>query len=624
MLAALGGAGLAALGNAPADAQTEVAETRTVALDPGWNLAGWTGPDTPLAAAIADIIDVTEAAAAFDARPQSFRTWNASAPAFLNTLDALVQGEAVWLLVTVPVQWVQPVVADRTPLGLRSGFNLVTWTGPSGLEPADTFAGIATDLAAAFAFDKPSETFTSFGPSRPAFLNDLAPLIYGDGFWVLMDAPASWAQPASPAPVVVALDDGSATLEIPRGALPPGLDPADIRVTAVDDPDAVALEGNGNVFAVFDLEPAGVEFLTPVFLTIPLGPGTGDTITVMHFAETGEVVEGITGALTADGRLAVVAPLRHFSTTTVITGTHDDAGSAGVDVVFPPVGEYAIGPEFTVSLTATRGNYEMVHRLRQVILIGIPGEPERNVVAEVLHTAVPSGGWSISNIFTAIGPIVPTEARSFLPDPAWDLANAVPSSLGSSPVPITQTYRCTAAGPFTITYKGIGAISQNLNTKEWHDGVLVIDHDSQNSGLATPEATSTGKCVGEAPAESFGSITPGEDLRYTGVFSGASGDCAGFPPSFSDATYVLHFELPTDPMMDHWSLRATQGSTNQAVKGQWTPENGAWFMESTDGSRLEVYRDGTTSPDGTLMATLDHESADGNGICTYAATFTPR
>ena len=129
LLAAIGGAGLVPVGDAPADAQSEIAETRTVALDEGWNLAGWTGPDTPLAEAIADIIDLTEAAAAFDAAPQAFRTWNATAPPFLNTLDTMVQGQALWVLVTAPIDWVQPVVADPTPLALRSGFNLVTWAG---------------------------------------------------------------------------------------------------------------------------------------------------------------------------------------------------------------------------------------------------------------------------------------------------------------------------------------------------------------------------------------------------------------------------------------------------------------------------------------------------------------
>ena len=135
LLAMLGG-GLALLGDSPADAQLEGTETRTVALAEGWNLAGWTGPEMPFAEAIADILEATQAAAAFDAVPQTFRTWNATAPPFLNTLDTLQRGEALWVQVTAPIDWVQPVVADPGPLALRSGFNLVTWAGLSSLPPA--------------------------------------------------------------------------------------------------------------------------------------------------------------------------------------------------------------------------------------------------------------------------------------------------------------------------------------------------------------------------------------------------------------------------------------------------------------------------------------------------------
>ncbi len=198
LLAVLGGGGgLALLGDSSADAQTEGSETRMVALTEGWNLAGWTGPTMPFADAIADILAVTLAAAAFDAAPQTFRTWNATAPLFLNTLNTLQQGEALWVQVTAPIDWVQPVVANPGPLTLHGGFNLVTWAGPSGLEPAETFAAIETTLNAAFAYDKATETFASFGPARPPFLNDLPPVIYGDGFWALLDAPATWTQPST-------------------------------------------------------------------------------------------------------------------------------------------------------------------------------------------------------------------------------------------------------------------------------------------------------------------------------------------------------------------------------------------------------------------------------------------
>ena len=298
------------------DVAAQETETRTVALDEGWNLLGWTGPETPFLDAVAAIVDQTEAAAAFDGRAQAFRNWNASAPALLNSLVTLRQGEAVWLRVSEPVDWVQPVVADPDPLVLHTGFNLVTWMGPSGLEPAESFAGIAAALNAAFAFDSTVEAFTSFGPSRPPFLNDLTPLVYGDGFWALMDAAATWSQPAAPEPAAVSLPDGSVTLEIPRGALPPGVDASDITITDSPDGPRPIVEGADFLLAV-QLEPSGLTFATPVLLHLRarLDPGAMP-IPVSLSAERG--VEFLLGAMIepdpADPEGSVITvPITHFS-----------------------------------------------------------------------------------------------------------------------------------------------------------------------------------------------------------------------------------------------------------------------------------------------------------------------
>ena len=288
-----GGPGLPS--DTSAQAQPGIAETRTVALDEGWNLTGWTGPDTALADAIAGIINQTEAAATFDAGPQSFDTWNASGPDFLNTLETIFQGQAVWVLITEPVSWVQPVVADPGPLALQNGFNLVTWTGPSGLEPTETFGGIASTLSAAFTFNKPTETFASFGPARPTFLNNMAPLIYGDGFWVLMDAATVWAQPIASAPAQITSPDTSATLKIPRGALPKGADPAEITISDGSDGPVPILEDGDAPLVAVQLEPSGLTFPAPVFLNTPLALAAGEVPIPVLLSQT-RGVEFVPGA----------------------------------------------------------------------------------------------------------------------------------------------------------------------------------------------------------------------------------------------------------------------------------------------------------------------------------------
>ena len=52
--------------NTASRADAQELDTRTVALVDGWNLVGWTGPDTPLAEAFAGIAGEPQAAASDD------------------------------------------------------------------------------------------------------------------------------------------------------------------------------------------------------------------------------------------------------------------------------------------------------------------------------------------------------------------------------------------------------------------------------------------------------------------------------------------------------------------------------------------------------------------------------
>ena len=172
---------------------------RLVSLVEGWNLVGWTGPATPFDDAIAAIVDQAVAAANFDATRQSYRIWHASASSFLNSLDHIARGSALWLRVAEPIVWDQPLIGEPGPVQLESGFNLLTWTGPPRTNPLEGFSSLGDALTVAFAFDAASQAFTSFAPGRPATLNDLAPLVHGGAYWVRVDAPTLWLQPPSAA-----------------------------------------------------------------------------------------------------------------------------------------------------------------------------------------------------------------------------------------------------------------------------------------------------------------------------------------------------------------------------------------------------------------------------------------
>ena len=84
--------------------QTAAPVARTVPLSAGWNSVGWTGEDgVPLGDAFGDL----EAANAlvWDPLGQAYDAFATAAPPFINTLDALDFGNAVWVLVPDAQEW---------------------------------------------------------------------------------------------------------------------------------------------------------------------------------------------------------------------------------------------------------------------------------------------------------------------------------------------------------------------------------------------------------------------------------------------------------------------------------------------------------------------------------------
>ena len=82
---------------------------RSVALQPGFSLVMWSGPEgTPVAAAVSGMGSALTALWTWDAVRQQFLQYSPDAPAFLNTLDTLDYGDGVWILVSRSVTWPQP------------------------------------------------------------------------------------------------------------------------------------------------------------------------------------------------------------------------------------------------------------------------------------------------------------------------------------------------------------------------------------------------------------------------------------------------------------------------------------------------------------------------------------
>ena len=279
-----------------------------------------------------------QAAAAFDATAQSFLSWNADGPAFLNSLGMVLEGSALWVQVSRPALWRQLVLTEPGAIPLAAGFNLVTWVGPGGLAAADAVADLSA-VEAVFAYDPTTEIFSSFGPDRPAFLNDLASLPYGTGIWVLSDVADTWTQPAAPPFLCTAQADGTAALEIPPGAL------ADVDASAIEIRDATNPE-NPDVLT-WELLPTGLQLDAPVTFTFATDLDAPGGVGLLADGETFELVDLVSALdLDANGVLHAVQ-LQHFSFLTIVS-TNFVGGI--FDGLFPCLRGCSIGQSFSIDV----------------------------------------------------------------------------------------------------------------------------------------------------------------------------------------------------------------------------------------------------------------------------------
>ena len=152
-------------------------------------------------------------------------------------------------------------------------------------------------------------------------------------------------------PNMVRSYDGTATLAIPPGSLPPGVTPKDVRITTLSPGQApVLLEGQPPL-AAFSIEPDGAKFSQPLTLTLilpkdNLGQGLPSLWTL-----SGDTVEALDGVWaisdTGKGTVTLTVGLSHLST------YYAWAGPFALDM-YPPDKEI-VGASFPVEVTIREG-----------------------------------------------------------------------------------------------------------------------------------------------------------------------------------------------------------------------------------------------------------------------------
>ena len=208
-LAALAALGLLALGPGlvsrdaveAADSSSAMVLPRiSTELQPGWNMVGWVGPDTP-SRSVFQQLPMLERISAWDAEQEHYlRAWRGE----YEQLPSLTAGMGLWLLIggDAPVQWDRPIALEGADLRLRPGLNLVGWTGDDGTPVREALRGLGDAALAAWGWDAAEQQYVRYRLRSSGWADTRPDLRRGDALMVRIAKPVDWRQPAADPPVV--------------------------------------------------------------------------------------------------------------------------------------------------------------------------------------------------------------------------------------------------------------------------------------------------------------------------------------------------------------------------------------------------------------------------------------
>ncbi len=167
----------------------------TTELQPGWNLAGWTGSEAD-ASELFGAIPGLEVVHAWDAEEERFLTAAAGVPDEVRDLRTLTPGIGLWLYLggTDPVEWTRPFLPESGFVTLAEGWNLVSWSGEDGLSVDEALGVLGAELKAAAAWDAASGRELHYFPAAPATESTLRQLSRGGALWIEVSAGRPWLQ----------------------------------------------------------------------------------------------------------------------------------------------------------------------------------------------------------------------------------------------------------------------------------------------------------------------------------------------------------------------------------------------------------------------------------------------
>ena len=200
-----------------ARAQDPTTETGTT-LHPGVNLIGWTGESTPTSQ-LFDEIPQLEAVWAWDAVLGDWITAARGAPEWLGGLGRLTPGMGLRMQLggNEPYLWQRSTEPTRGLVKLRTGWNLVAWSGADQTPIDDALKGIGWSLRAVHRWNPTTQQWSAWtSPERTAQLiaanntdqetdddTETPTIRRGEALWINIARAVNWLQPTDILPHLI-------------------------------------------------------------------------------------------------------------------------------------------------------------------------------------------------------------------------------------------------------------------------------------------------------------------------------------------------------------------------------------------------------------------------------------
>ena len=193
----------------------EPAEPQTATrLHPGVNLIGWVGEPTPVSQLFREIPQL-EAVWTWDAELDEWIVAARNAPEWLGGLGRVTAGMGLRMQLSgdAPVTWDRSTEPTRGLVKLRTGWNLVAWSGADGAPIENVAKGIGWSLRSIRRWDAATQQWATWtSPERSAQLiadtsggeeAESPGVRRGEALWVQVSRSVKWLQPTDLLPRLV-------------------------------------------------------------------------------------------------------------------------------------------------------------------------------------------------------------------------------------------------------------------------------------------------------------------------------------------------------------------------------------------------------------------------------------